>query len=126
MNMKIATKNSGALWAGVISGLVTQVCDTVALCKGKMEKKEYALQTAENVSSAVGITMGVEYGAMLGSAVFPGVGTAIGSIVGGIVGDQLGRYVGHHTGKIVYNQPVVKVKAENVSVINNMEGDQQA
>jgi len=123
--MKINLKNNGAVWAGMLTGLITQMNDTMQYMRGKMDKKEFALQTAENVTGAVGIVAGIEYGAILGSAVMPGVGTALGSIVGGLVGDKLGRMVGHHTGNIIYNQPIIKVKANEVSVTNNMTCPEQ-
>ncbi|WP_244527551.1 glycine zipper domain-containing protein [Lihuaxuella thermophila] len=86
-----------------------------------MNKKEYAVQTTENVSSALGVMAGIEYGALLGSSVLPGVGTAVGSVIGGLVGDRFGRYVGKQTGHLVCNQQIIKVKAEKVSVTNHME-----
>lgn len=111
----------GSFWAGVLTGAVTQLSDTIAFMKGKMKKKDYAVQTAENVSSALGVMAGIEYGALLGTSVLPGVGTAVGTVIGGLVGDRVGRYVGKQTGHLVYNQQIIKVKAEKVSVTNNME-----
>lgn len=74
-----------------------------------------------NVSSALGVMAGIEYGAALGSTVLPGIGTAVGSVVGGLLGDRVGRFIGQQTGKIVYNQQIVKVKADKVSVMNQVE-----
>jgi phage tail tape-measure protein len=110
----------GSFWAGVLTGAVTQISDTVAFMKGKMKKKDYAVQTAENISSAFGVMAGIEYGAILGSAVLPGVGTAVGSVIGGLLGDRAGRYIGQKTGNMVCNQQILKIKADKVSVTNNV------
>jgi outer membrane lipoprotein SlyB len=125
MKWKPELKNNGVIWAGVLTGLIGQIADTAAYMKGRMKKDEFAVQTAENVTSALGVIAGIEYGAMLGSAVLPGAGTVAGSILGGFLGDRLGRYVGHQTGKIVYNQPIIKVKADQVSVNNNVGCSEQ-
>jgi outer membrane lipoprotein SlyB len=113
--------SNGALWAGVLTGAITQAADTINYLKGKLKKEDYILNTAENVTSAIGVIAGIEYGAMLGTTILPGVGTAIGSVLGGFVGDRIGRYVGQKTGKIVYNQPIIKVNAKQVSVNNYVE-----
>lgn len=112
--------SNGALWAGVLTGAITQVTDTIAYLKGKLKKEDYLLNTAENVTSAIGVIAGIEYGAILGTTILPGVGTAVGSVLGGFVGDRVGRYVGQKTGKIVY-QPIIKVNAKQVSVNNYVE-----
>jgi phage tail tape-measure protein len=111
----------GSLWAGVLTGAITQITDTIALMNGKIKKDDYAVQTAENVSSALGVMAGIEYGAMLGSAVLPGIGTAVGSMVGGLVGDRVGRFVGNKTGNMVYQQQNIRVKANKISVTNNID-----
>ncbi|SFJ06166.1 hypothetical protein [Thermoflavimicrobium dichotomicum] len=119
--MKKLKLNSGSVWAGIITGVLSQIKDTVALKHGKIDRGEYAVHTAENISSAVGVALGIEYGAVLGTMACPGIGTAIGSILGGIVGDGLGRFIGQKTSNIVYNQPIIKFRANNVSVTNQVD-----
>jgi phage tail tape-measure protein len=110
----------GSFWAGVLTGAITQFTDTLALMNGRLNKDEYDVSTAENISSALGVMAGIEYGAMLGSTVLPGIGTAVGSVIGGLVGDRVGRFVGNKTGSMVYNQQNIKVNANKVSVTNNL------
>jgi phage tail tape-measure protein len=94
--------------AGLLSGGISQLQDTTAVTKGQMGKKEYAIQTTENVTGAVGVMAGIEYGAVLGTSVLPGIGTAVGAVVGGMLGDRVGRLVGHQTGSFICNNPVVQ------------------
>jgi outer membrane lipoprotein SlyB len=98
----------GSLWGGIISGGITQLQDTNAMIKGQMDKKEYAIQTTENVTGAFGVMAGIEYGAILGTSVMPGVGTVVGSLMGGLLGDKLGRVVGNQAGTVVLNNRLVQ------------------
>ncbi|PUA39171.1 hypothetical protein C8Z91_10740 [Paenibacillus elgii] len=99
---------NGSVWTGLISGGLSQIQDTNALAKGQMKTKEYAVQTVENVTGAVGVMAGVEYGAMLGSTVLPGFGTAVGAVLGGLVGSSVGRSVGHRAGDALVNNRMVQ------------------
>jgi outer membrane lipoprotein SlyB len=98
----------GSLWAGILSGGLSQLKDTNAVSKGEMDKKEYAIQTTENVTGAIGIMAGIEYGAVLGTSVLPGIGTAVGAVIGGVLGDRFGRVVGHQAGSAICNNPLVQ------------------
>jgi outer membrane lipoprotein SlyB len=98
----------GSLWAGVISGGMSQIQDTRNFTNGHMGKKEYALKTTGNVTGAFGLMAGVEYGALLGTSLLPGVGTAVGSILGGLIGDRLGRTVGVQAGYALVSNPIMK------------------
>ncbi|AJY77928.1 hypothetical protein VN24_21875 [Paenibacillus beijingensis] len=91
----------GSLWGGLISGGVSQFKDTQSLRSGQMDKSQYAVNTSENVTGALGVMAGIEYGAILGTSIMPGVGTIIGSIVGGMLGDSVGRKVGHQAGEMI-------------------------
>ncbi|OFW80252.1 MAG: hypothetical protein A2201_02800 [Alicyclobacillus sp. RIFOXYA1_FULL_53_8] len=93
----------GSLWAGVVSGGYSQLQDTVALSNGKMQRNEYAVNSAKNVTGALGTMAGVEYGAILGTVIMPGVGTTLGSILGGLAGDRLGRLVGGQAGNVMFS-----------------------
>jgi outer membrane lipoprotein SlyB len=97
-----------SLWGGIISGGISQLKDTNALTKGHINKKEYAIQTTENVTGAFGVMAGIEYGAVLGTSFMPGVGTIIGSVMGGLLGNQLGRMVGAQTGTALFNNRVMQ------------------
>lgn len=94
----------GSLWAGVVSGGVTQFQDTQNLLNGQMERTNYAVKTAGNVTGAVGVMAGIEYGALLGTSIMPGVGTVLGAAAGGLLGDRLGRAVGLQAGNILFNK----------------------
>ncbi|GIM48086.1 hypothetical protein DNHGIG_36350 [Collibacillus ludicampi] len=91
----------GSLWAGILSGGVSQFMNTVALSRGQLNRSDYVRHTTENVTGALGIMAGVEYGAVLGSTLMPGIGTIAGSLIGGIVGDRVGRMVGEKTGNLI-------------------------
>ncbi|WCK54714.1 hypothetical protein PP175_01350 [Aneurinibacillus sp. Ricciae_BoGa-3] len=108
-----------SLWAGVISGGLSQMQDTNALRNGQMSTKEYAAHTTRNVTVAAGVYAGMEYGGILGSAVLPGIGTIIGSVVGGLVGDKVARVVGMQAGNLVFNRP-------SMNPTNQMQGNQMA
>lgn len=97
----------GSLWAGLLAGGMSQLQDTKSLQQGQMGKKQYTVQTVENVTGAVGIMAGVEYGAVLGSAVMPGVGTVAGAVLGGVLGDRIGRVVGGQAGNMLCQNPLV-------------------
>jgi outer membrane lipoprotein SlyB len=92
----------GSLWTGLIAGGIYQLGDTKAYQNGEIKKNDYAIKTASNVTSAVGVMAGVEYGALWGSALLPGIGTVAGGIVGGILGNQLGQYVGGQAGNAIF------------------------
>jgi outer membrane lipoprotein SlyB len=92
-----------SLWAGIISGGLSQLEDTRHLRSGQMNRSQYAANTTRNVTMAVGVMAGMGYGAVLGSAVFPGIGTIVGSVIGGLVGDRVGRTVGMEAGNMIFN-----------------------
>jgi outer membrane lipoprotein SlyB len=92
----------GSLWAGVVSGGVSQFQDTRALANGEMKKSEFAANTATNVTGAVGVMAGIEYGAMLGTSLLPGIGTVAGTIIGGMIGNQVGRVVGSQASGMMF------------------------
>jgi outer membrane lipoprotein SlyB len=96
-----------SLWAGVISGGLAQLKDTQAVTTGHMDKKEYAIQTSQNVTGGLGIMAGIEYGAVLGSMILPGPGTIIGSIIGSMVGNRVGNYAGYQAGNIIFNNKIM-------------------
>ncbi|GAA3406933.1 glycine zipper domain-containing protein [Paenibacillus hodogayensis] len=98
----------GSLWAGLASGAMSQFQDTKNLNQGNIDRTEYAVQTASNVTGAVGVMAGVEYGALLGTSVMPGIGTAVGAVIGGVLGDRLGRVVGRQTGSALVQSDIVK------------------
>lgn len=105
----------GSLWAGIITGSVAQIQDTMALTNGKMKSDEYAVSTTKNATMALGTMAGVEAGAVLGTAVMPGFGTMLGSILGGMVGDRVGAYVGLQAGNMAFrnmNQNPVQAVSE--------------
>lgn len=104
----------GSLWAGLISGGISQLQDTKSLQQGEIGKKEYTVQTAENVTGAVGVMAGVEYGAVLGSAVMPGIGTAVGAVLGGVLGNKVGRIVGSQAGTMLSQNRLVNKAVEPV------------
>ena len=108
-----------SLWAGVISGGLAQLNDTRAVTSGQINKKEYAIQTSQNVTGGLGIMAGIEYGAILGSAILPGPGTIIGSIIGSMIGNRIGHYAGYQAGNILFNNQLV-----NHSHLLENEGNQ--
>lgn len=92
----------GSLWAGVISGGVSQVQNTMALANGQLKTNDYATHTTKNMTGALGVMAGIEYGAVWGSVLLPGIGTVVGSVIGGYMGDRLGRYVGLQAGNKLF------------------------
>ncbi|TVY04194.1 hypothetical protein [Cohnella terricola] len=98
---------NSSLWAGLLSGGMSQLQDTKSLKQGQMDKREYTVQTVENVTGAVGVMAGVEYGAVLGSAMMPGIGTVVGAVLGGVLGDRVGRVVGGQAGNMISQNPIV-------------------
>lgn len=109
-----------SLWAGIISGGLSQVEDTNHFRKGEMTTTQYAAHTTKNVTMAVGVMAGIEYGAVLGSALLPGVGTIVGSVVGGLVGDRVGRMVGMEAGNLMFNNRVMNNRQPLPLPENNM------
>lgn len=105
----------GSLWAGLISGGISQLQDTRNLTKGQMDTKEFAVKTTGNVTSAFGVMAGVEYGAILGTTLMPGVGTVLGSVVGGFLGDNLGRMVGTQAGNALVHNRFVNATVKPVA-----------
>ncbi|WCN36567.1 hypothetical protein [Aneurinibacillus uraniidurans] len=97
-----------SLWAGVISGGLSQWENTRQLQSGSMSGTQYAAHTTKNVGVALGVMAGIEYGAILGTTIFPGVGTVVGSVVGGLLGDRVGRTVGMQAGNLVFNNSVME------------------
>lgn len=96
-----------SLWAGVISGGLAQLKDTQSVTTGHMDKKEYAIQTSQNLTGGLGIMAGIEYGAVLGSLVLPGPGTIIGSLIGSMIGNRVGNYAGYQAGNMIFNNKFV-------------------
>ncbi|RKP49923.1 hypothetical protein D7Z26_19030 [Cohnella endophytica] len=107
----------GSLWAGLLSGGMSQFQDTRNLRQGQIGKREYTKQTVENATGAVGVMAGVEYGAVLGSAVLPGVGTVAGAMLGGVLGDRLGRMLGGQAGNMLVQNPLVNKVVEPMEEI---------
>ncbi|NGQ95787.1 MFS transporter [Brevibacillus sp. SYP-B805] len=97
-----------SLWAGVISGGMTQVQDTNAWANGQLDKTNYFIRTTGNVTGALGVMAGVEYGGILGTSILPGVGTVIGAILGGMLGDRIGRTVGYQAGNALFNTQITQ------------------
>jgi outer membrane lipoprotein SlyB len=104
----------GSLLGGLISGGIYQLQDTQSLRSGQMDKSQYAVQTSENVTGALGVMAGIEYGAILGTSIFPGVGTVVGSIFGGLLGNSVGRKVGNQAGKMLINNRHTQNVTHNV------------
>ncbi|MCD9023283.1 hypothetical protein K7P76_15775 [Cohnella sp. NL03-T5] len=104
----------GSLWGGLVSGGISQLKDTQSLTAGQMDKSQYAIQTSENVTGALGVMAGIEYGAILGTTIMPGVGTVVGSICGGLLGNTVGRKVGNEAGKRLVNNRITQGVAETV------------
>jgi outer membrane lipoprotein SlyB len=98
----------GSLWGGLVSGGISQLKDTQSLTSGQIDKSQYAVQTSENVTGAIGVMAGMEYGAILGTTILPGVGTVVGSICGGLLGHTVGRKVGNEAGKRLVNHRITK------------------
>jgi outer membrane lipoprotein SlyB len=94
-----------SVWAGIISGGLSQYQDTKALQNGQIDRNQYAVHTTKNISGAAGLVAGIEYGAVLGSSLLPGVGSIVGSIFGAILGDRLGRFIGLQAGQMLFNRP---------------------
>jgi outer membrane lipoprotein SlyB len=90
--------------AGLLFGGVTQYRDTKNLNQGELDRKEYAVETAENVTGGVGVWAGVEYGGMLGTTLLPGFGTVAGAVLGGVLGAKAGTAVGHQASIAIINQ----------------------
>ncbi|MHC0616614.1 hypothetical protein [Paenibacillus sp. GCM10027628] len=105
----------GSLWAGLISGGLSQLQDTRDLTTGQMDRKQFAVKTTGNVTGAFGVMAGIEYGAILGTTVLPGVGTVIGSIVGGIVGNNLGQTLGTQAGNALVNNRLLNQMTKSVT-----------
>lgn len=95
---------NGSVFAGVVSGGISQVKDTALYVKGEINGHKFAVQTTQNVTGAVGVITGVEYGAVLGSALLPGVGTLVGAIAGAMIGERFGRLIGSQAGHLVFGR----------------------
>lgn len=54
--------------------------------RGRINKREAGIRTAENAASAVGGLGASAAGAGIGTLICPGIGTAVGAVVGGIAG----------------------------------------
>jgi outer membrane lipoprotein SlyB len=106
-----------SLWAGALFGGITQYRDTRNLNQGEMDRKEYAVETTENVTGALGVWAGVEYGSMLGTTLIPGVGTAVGAVLGGMLGARVGSTVGHEAGNAVFIQRSSTIQRKTNPVI---------
>ncbi|BBI31897.1 hypothetical protein [Cohnella abietis] len=104
----------GSLWGGLVSGGISQLKDTRSLTNGQMDKSQYAVQTSENVTGALGVMAGIEYGAILGTSIMPGVGTVLGSVCGGLLGHTFGRKVGSEAGKMLVNNRITQNVAEKL------------
>ena len=90
--------SKGTLFAGAISGGITQIKGSREYTSGKISENEYVVHTTTNVSETIGLMAGFEYGAIIGASLIPGVGSIIGTILGGILGDRLGNVVGTQVG----------------------------
>ena len=95
--------SKGTIWAGAISGGITQIKGSREYTGGKINEDEYVAHTTTNVSETIGLMAGLEYGAILGSSLIPGVGSIIGTILGGILGDRLGNVLGTEVGNAFIN-----------------------
>ena len=111
--------SKGTLWAGAISGGITQIKGSREYTSGKISANEYVVHTTTNVSETIGLMAGVEYGAILGSSLIPGVGTIIGTIVGGILGNRLGNVVGTQVGNTFINQTSLCSSVQKLKLKNN-------
>ena len=100
--------NGVPFWSGVISSGLAQVDDTIALSRGQLDTKNYAIHTTSNVTCGIGIMAGLEYGAIIGSVILPGIGTIVGSILLGIAGSRIGYSVGYKTGELLFDHCVKK------------------
>ncbi|SPF49534.1 conserved hypothetical protein [Candidatus Desulfosporosinus infrequens] len=96
--------SKSTLWAGAISGGITQIKGSRGYTSGRINANQYVAHTTTNVSETIGLMAGLEYGAILGSSLIPGVGSIIGTILGGILGDRLGNVVGTQVGNALINQ----------------------
>jgi len=65
----------GQLFAGLISGGLSQVHDIKTYAAGSISDNGLAARTTKNITSALGLMTGLEYGAGVGSAVLPGIGS---------------------------------------------------
>jgi len=95
----------GTWLVGAISGGLKQFKDTGAYKQGRISNNQYASQTTQNITEALGLMAGLEYGAMLGTALLPGIGTVIGTIVGATLGESLGDSVGGKIGSALFEPP---------------------
>ena len=94
---------AGSIWAGVLSGAISQFEDTRAMTSGQMNKKEYAVNTSKNITGGIGVMAGIEYGSILGTSLLPGAGTIIGAILGSMIGSRIGNYTGQVLFKHSFN-----------------------
>jgi outer membrane lipoprotein SlyB len=94
---------SASLWAGIISGGISQFQDTKAFRSGQLNTRQYATHTTKNITGAVGIVAGLEYGALLGTSIMPGIGTIAGTVIGGFLGDRLGTTIGLQAGNLLFD-----------------------
>lgn len=117
-----------SLWTGILSGGVNQIQDTKSYNNGQMNRNDYAVHTAKNVTEAIGVMAGIEYGAILGTTMLPGIGTIAGSILGFFVGDRLGSYVGLQAGNIIFNKklfPNIKETIQNNNPFQKMKMEEE-
>ena len=70
--MKVSNERGGVslyngvpFWSGVVSSGLAQVDDTIALSRGQLDTKNYAIHTTSNVTCGIGIMAGLEYGAII-------------------------------------------------------------
>ena len=105
----------GSLWAGLISGGISEFQDVRNLTNGQMDKKEFAVKTTGNVTGAFGVMAGIEYGAILGTTVLPGFGTVVGSVIGGILGNSLGQRLGTQAGNAIVHNPLLNNLSKTVT-----------
>jgi outer membrane lipoprotein SlyB len=101
--------------AGLLFGGARQYQDTRSLNQGEIRRKEYAVETTENVTGGLGVWAGVEYGGMLGTTVLPGFGTVAGAVLGGLLGAKVGTTIGHQAGSAVFNQGKSNHNTESTS-----------
>lgn len=86
-----AVARGNAVWA-LAGALVDQAVDTVRVCTGQIDGREYGVRSGENVLGAGGGLGGAALGAAAGTAIFPGVGTIVGGLLGGLTGSSGARW----------------------------------
>ncbi len=97
----------GSLWAGIISGGLTQIQDTRNLTNGQMDKKRIRGKNGGQRNRSFRRHGRHRIRRAARHFDFTGAGTIVGSIVGGLVGDRLGRVVGVQAGNALVHNPML-------------------